>query len=44
MGEYSQMRDREFRKRYPNIKLEILSKIEYEQITEQYKPLITEWE
>lgn len=44
MGEYSQMRDREFRKRYPNIKLEILSKIEYEQITEQYKPLIAEWE
>lgn len=44
MGEYSQMRDREFRKRYLEIKLEILSKNEYEQIAEQYKPLIEHWE
>lgn len=44
MGKYSLMRDREFRKRYPEIKLEILSKKEYEQIAEQYKPLIEHWE
>lgn len=44
MGGYSLMRDREFRKRYPKIKLEILSKKEYEEITKQYRPLISEWE
>lgn len=44
MGEYSLMRDREFRKRFPNIKLDVISKEEYKQIEEQYKSLIDEWE
>lgn len=44
MGEYSFMRDREFRKRYPLIKLDIISKEEYTQIEQVYKPLIDEWE
>lgn len=44
MGEYSQKRDQLFRQKYPYINLDIISKVEYEQITEQYKPLIDEWE
>ncbi len=44
MGEYSLMRDQEFRKRYPNIKLGVISKNEYLQIEEQYRSLIDHWE
>jgi len=44
MGEYSLMRDTEFRKRYPNIQLDIISKKEYTQVEQQYKPLLDRWE
>ncbi len=44
MGNYSKERDRLFRKKYPQIQLNILSKKEYQQIKEQYQPLIDNWE
>lgn len=44
MNRYSLNRDRLFRERYPDIKLEILSKKEYEEIKINYRPLIDNWE
>lgn len=44
MGEYSLMRDQEFRKRYPKINLNVILKDEYKEIEHEYKPLIDEWE
>jgi len=44
MGEYSAMRDRLFRERYPDIKLELLMKDDYLQVKENYKYFIKNWE
>lgn len=44
MGEYSLKRDQLFRQKYPNIRLEILSRTEYEKIEENYSALIEGWE
>lgn len=44
MGDYSKMRDSLFRSKFPNTKLHILSKYEYKQIEQEYKPLIENWE
>lgn len=44
MNEYSFNRDKLFREKYPNIKLEIISKIVYLEIKKQYQPLIEYWE
>ncbi|MBP9718987.1 MAG: hypothetical protein KBD46_00805 [Candidatus Levybacteria bacterium] len=44
MAPYSLQRDTSFRKKFPNIKLEVLGKKEYKEIEEYYKPLIDHWE
>lgn len=44
MGAYSLMRDQEFRKRYPKIKLNVILKDEYKEIEREYEALIDEWE
>lgn len=44
MGNYSKERDKLFRKKYPQVQLEILSKEEYQQIKEHYQSLIDYWE
>ena len=44
MNNYSLERDKLFRKKFPNTKLEILSKIEYREIEANYKLLIDSWE
>lgn len=44
MNSYSFQRDRLFREKYPQIKLEILSKKEYKEIEKYYRPLIDFWE
>ncbi|MGA2911595.1 MAG: NUMOD3 domain-containing DNA-binding protein [Candidatus Levyibacteriota bacterium] len=44
MNNYSLERDKLFRKKFPKIKLEILSKVEYKEIEANYKPLIDFWE
>jgi hypothetical protein len=44
MNSYSLERDKLFRKKFPNIKLEILSKVEYKEIEENYKLFIDSWE
>lgn len=41
---YSKERDEKFRKLYPNIKLEVVSKIEYTMLEKQYAKLIPTWE
>ena len=44
MNTYSLERDRLFRQKFPYIKLNILSKKEYQEIKANYKPLIDNWE
>ncbi len=44
MNNYSLERDQLFRKKYPDIKLEVLSRKEYKEIEFHYKPLIMYWE
>src|SRR5260221_6256997 len=44
MGEYSLQRDTLFRKKFPNLKLELIMKEEYEEIKENYKYFIRNWE
>lgn len=44
MNEYSLNRDKLFREKYPNIRLDVISKIEYKEIETIYKPLIGSWE
>lgn len=44
MNAYSLKRDQLFRQRYPLLKLEIISKKEYQEIESNYKPLIEFWE
>ena len=44
MGDYSLKRDQAFRKRYPNIKLELILKKEYIEIKLNYKYFIKNWE
>lgn len=44
MGEYSLQRDRLFRKKYPNIKLDLIMKGDYLNIRDNYKELIGNWE
>ena len=44
MNEYSLNRDRLFRKLYPDIELVVISKSEYKEIKENYKPFIDCWE
>jgi len=44
MNDYSRERDRLFRQKYPNIKLEIISKEKYKQLESVFKPLIYKWE
>lgn len=41
---YSKMRDEKFRKRYPNIPLEVILKEEYLKLEKQYAYLIPKWE
>ncbi|OGH10281.1 MAG: hypothetical protein A2152_01745 [Candidatus Levybacteria bacterium RBG_16_35_6] len=44
MGIYSLERDRLFRLKFPKVKLEVLSKLEYNEIEANYKPFIDGWE
>ena len=44
MNEYSFNRDKLFREKYPNIRLDVISKKEYKAIEANYKPLIEPWE
>lgn len=44
MGEYSLNRDKQFRKLYPNIKLDLILKKEYVEIKANYKYFIKNWE
>lgn len=44
MGAYSLRRDFLFRKKYPNIKLELILKNDYLNIQANYKELIDNWE
>lgn len=44
MNKYSFERDRLFRQKFPDIKLEVLSKDKYRKIEANYKPLIDSWE
>src|SRR3989344_337431 len=41
---YSAKRDREFRKLYPSIKLELILKLDYLKLQEQFSPFIENWE
>ena len=42
--EYSKIRDEKFRKRYPNIPLEVILKADYLKLEKQYSHLIPQWE
>jgi hypothetical protein len=44
LGSYSLERDQNFRKLYPNIKLELILKVDYIEIKSNYKYFITNWE
>lgn len=44
MGEYSTMRDRLFRKKFPDLNLELILKSHYLDIRESYKDLVETWE
>lgn len=44
LGDYSLERDQIFRKRYPNIKLELILKEDYLEIKSNYKYFIKNWE
>jgi len=44
MNEYSTMRDKLFRIKFPNIKLELILKNDYLNIIENYKDLVEAWE
>ena len=44
MGNYSLQRDSLFRKKYPNVKLELIMKKDYLSIRDNYKELISNWE
>ena len=44
MGEYSLERDQTFRKKFPNIKLELILRKEYTEIKTNYKYFIKNWE
>jgi hypothetical protein len=44
LGKYSKIRDRKFRKLYPNINLILLLKKDYLELEEEYSYLIKNWE
>jgi hypothetical protein len=44
MGVYSLLRDKLFRVKFPNIKLELILKEDYLQIKSVYKHLVEGWE
>ena len=44
MGEYSTMRDKLFRKMFPNTHLDLILKSDYLEIKENYKDLVEAWE
>jgi len=44
LGEYSLQRDKLFREKYPDIKLDLLLKDDYLEIKSNYKDLVDKWE
>ncbi|WKZ25626.1 MAG: hypothetical protein QY322_04590 [bacterium] len=44
MNEYSLMRDKTFRERFPKIQLDLITKKEYLEIKSNYKDLVEDWE